>query len=115
MLGVWFGKNKSENGWMLEQLHKLAALKLTPAHPADFFTWLDSLMPERTDEVIASLAFVVEDDGFDRWMFAANNQLVRKILTTGLASPNPETITRARQIANVLVAKGQSDLFDLTQ
>jgi hypothetical protein len=72
-------------------------------------------MPEQTGEVIASLAFVVEDDGFDQWMFAASKQQVRKIPTTGLSSPGPQTVAWAKQIANVLVAKGQDDLFDLAQ
>lgn len=113
MLALCFGKNNGDDAWLLQQLLRLARLELTPPHPINLFAWLQSMLPGQVDEVISAIHFILQDKGFDQWMFAQKNTAVKEIIEAGLNAANPETVERAKECANILVSRNQKDVLDL--
>jgi hypothetical protein len=115
MLGLCMGKNRNENHWLLSQVRQMAQMKLTPPHPINLFTWLEEMVADETDDVIACFHAILEDDGFDQWIFLQNGEPVKAILRAGLASANPKTAELARECSNILVSRNHKDVLELVR
>lgn len=113
MLGLCMGKNPNESCWLLAQIRQMAEMKLTPPHPIHLFTWLEEMAADETDSVIATMHAILEDEGFDQWMFMQYGEPVKAILRAGLASTNPKTAELARECANILVSRNHKDVLEL--
>ena len=84
--------------------------------PHDAFGVLDALaklLPEHVDKVVEVTNALVRHPKLEGWIFAAQNDALRRILIEGKGSRTPGADTRVSEIVSYLASRGNHGFLDL--
>jgi hypothetical protein len=74
---------------------------------------LAKLLPGQIDRVVEVTKVMVKQPKVEAWIFAAQDQSLRKILIEGKASAAPGTASAVREIMSFLASRGNPSFLDL--
>lgn len=104
--GWWFAASSLDPGWRLAQLER--ALSINPAVEPDHLVFEEFLLlvEEHPIPVLACVRRMIEG-ARDQWERFSWRQELRQILERALRSENHQAVRDARDIVNILVARGE--------
>lgn len=99
--------------WLLDQLKVMLAGGFAPNDAFGVLDALAKLLPEHVDRVVQVTNALVRQPGLEGWIFAAQDNALRRILLEGKGSRTPGTSTRVREIISYLASRGNHGFLDL--
>jgi hypothetical protein len=102
-----------EPDWLLTQLMLLLNAGFAPNEGIGVIDKLAERIPSKIDEVVEIVRALVRHPEVQPWIFGAQEQSLRKILTEGKASFSPITVAGVKEIISFLSSRGNSAFLDL--
>ncbi|MCA1471167.1 hypothetical protein I6F09_25210 [Bradyrhizobium sp. IC3195] len=99
--------------WLLDQLQMMLAGGFAPNHAFGVLDALAKLLPEHVDKVVEVNNALVRQPRLESWIFAAQDNALRRILVEDKASRTPGTDTRVMEIVSYLASRGNHGFLDL--
>jgi hypothetical protein len=101
--------------WLMDQLLLMLNAGFAPNDAIGVIDKLAAQAPEKVDKVVQIAKALVKQPNVEVWVFAAQNQSLRKILTEGKKSGAPMTAASVKEIVSYLSARGNTSFLDLDE
>lgn len=101
--------------WLLDQLMTMLKAGFNPDDPFSVVDHLSHLVPEHVNKVVAVTNALVRQPKVDGWIFAAQDHALRRILTEGKKSADPDTVRTVKDIVSYLASRGNTGFLDLDE
>jgi hypothetical protein len=112
VIGTWFLWNIDPD-WLIEQLMRLINIGFAPNEGIGVIDKLATQLPSKLDAIVELVRGLVRHPDVQPWIFGAQEQALRAILTAGRASSSPLTVAGVKEIISVLSSRGNPSFLDL--
>ena len=99
--------------WLLDQLSEMLKAGFEPTDPFSVVDNLSKLLPEHVDKIATVTNALVRQPKANGWLFAAQDDALRQILSEGKMSANPGTTAVVKDIVNYLSSRGNTAFLNL--
>ena len=111
-LSWWFEAENIDDEWLFNNLKEILALKVKPEHGRYILKRMEKCIANPNIDVLSPLKqlIILDDEG---WMISTNDEHIRNILEPILESTNDSRKEEAREVIDLLGAKGHIEFMDL--
>jgi hypothetical protein len=113
-IGQWF-LWKVDPLWLMDQLLVMLNAGFAPNDGIGVIDNLANQVPEKIDKVVEITKALVRQPNVEAWIFASQDQSLRKILTESKKSEAPMTVASVREIVSCLSSRGNPSFLDLDE
>jgi len=101
--------------WLMDQLLLMLNAGFGPNDGMGIIDNLAKQVPERIEKVVEITRALVRQPNTEAWIFASQDQSLRKILVEGKSSGSPMTAATVKEIVSYLSARGNPNFLDLDE
>ncbi len=99
--------------WLMDQLLVTLNAGFGPTDAMGIIDNLAKQVPQRIDKVVEITKALVRQPKVETWIFASEDQALRKILLEGKKSPSPLTVAAVKEIVSYLSSRGNTGFLDI--
>ncbi|MBB5053476.1 hypothetical protein HNQ36_003476 [Afipia massiliensis] len=112
-VGQFFFRKGIPDEWLMEQVLLMSEGGFAPTESYSVMDRLEKISPNFPDLAAQTLAALVKNQHFDRWVYMTQSAGMRTIFVNGLATASPKTAAAVSEAINYLVAIGDTGYLDL--
>jgi hypothetical protein len=101
--------------WLMDQLLLTLNAGFGPTDAMGIIDNLAKQVPERIDKVVEITKALVRQPKVEAWIFASEDQSLRKILVEGKKSSSPLTVAAVKEIVSYLSSRGNTSFLDIDE
>jgi hypothetical protein len=114
-IGQWCENHQLDPDWLFDQLLRMLRSGFVPSVAYSIVEWLAKISETHADRAVDVLEALVMNPGVDQWVYIAQDQSIRAILTAGQARGTPGTIERVGDVVSFLASIGQTGYLDVVR
>lgn len=112
-IGGWLRPKGIDKAWMLEQLLALLHAGFVPVPGYSAVEWLAERISEAPTRCMEALQLIIHNAKDDHWIYTAQRDAIRTVLTAAFESGDERAITQAESTIGYLASIGESGYQDL--
>jgi hypothetical protein len=112
-IGQLFFRTGIPDEWLVDQVLAMSAAGFAPSQPYSVMDRLAKMSPNFPDRAAETLAALVKNQRFDRWVYMSQSAGMRTIFVNGLAGGSPTAAAAVTEAINYLAAMGDTGYLDL--
>lgn len=112
-IGQLFFRKGIPDEWLMDQALSMSHAGFAPSEPYNVLDRLAQASSKFPDRAAETLAALVKNQRFDRWVYMSQAAGMRSIFTNGLATGSPKTAAAITEAINYLATLGETGYLDL--
>jgi hypothetical protein len=114
-IGQWTLRDEIDDGWLSDQLLSMLKAGFAPKDAFSVIDWLAKTLPANVDRAVEILALLLANPRLDQWAYMTQREPIRAVLSQGLTSGSPETVSRVHGTVSFLSSIGETSYLDLVR